>query len=532
MLMLALPLVVGVALTPPGATWTWIYVNPGDSFIYLAQAGQGSGGQWGFVNVWTWQPMPNVPLFPFYSLLGHLVPGAVFGPTSVGFAYQAARLVIAGLTLWQAWKLLREVTPSLVARRVGFLLAFFGSGFGLYELAVPALREAPRGLWDLYFGESSTFGALIGVPHHGLVLLAFIFAMRAFLSLLSRPQGNWRAAGVAAAATAVVAMVHPDKVAVLLLTAALAVLWLAPREAFRLPLLGQLGLVVAAGSAWLGVLLVLVLGRPESAGLALRGSHLPNPNPLFYLLGLGLPGLLALWAAPVTRARLRRASPGQVVAWSFVVASVLETCIPTDLVDHRLEGVQLALAGIAAGALVHGLVPRLGRAGWFNRLAAWRGLPMDRRRLRSLAINLVVLAAVPTTLVTLVSFSATPVNGARDLYLEPGGAEAMAWIRGHTEPDAVILATPPTARFIAAYGVRHVAFGNASMTPDYDAEERATAQFFRPGEMDRHGYLRARRVSYLYFGVLEAATVAFEPRTEGYLQPVYENGKVTIFRVT
>jgi len=428
-----------------------------------------------------------------------------------------------------------ELSPSRASRRVAFLFAFLTAGFGFYEASIPPLRHASPGFYDLVYVESHALAGLLNAPHQALVLLGFAVYLRILLRLIRGGPGGWAVAGVGAAGSAMLSLIHPDKAVVVGLTTLTCLVW--TWRARGLPGSTWLrGGVAVAGGIPYSIVLVAAYRDPRLAAIARvaggqTGQQL-HPDPLFYLLGFGIPGLLALSGAPFSRARLKRASPAEIAAWSMVAASVVVALIPSDLIEHRFEGVQLVLAAIAARRLVHRLLPRLWRSGWFRPVAAGRGLTgQPLRAIRSRAIGLVVAASMPTALAGVVLTTSGAVTGSRDYYLGQGEPEALAWLRARAGSGQVVAATPPAARFVAVYAGTRVAFGNPVYSPGYSSERRALVDFFLSPGYDRRAYLEQRRVDYLYFGPLEKAIAVFDPGRLPYLRRVFSDRGVTIYRV-
>ena len=527
--LLASPAVVGIIVRPAGTTFTWVFVNPSDAFVYLTQMAQGSSGHWDFVDVYSARHLAGQPIFLFYSLVGHLLPAGAAGPAGLGLLYQATRLVFAALFLWQLWGFLGDVCPSAPSRRVAFLLAVLTAGFGVYELVIPDLR-ATRHIFDLVFDESSSFAGMMAVPHHAAFLLLLAVFLRALVRILARPQGSWPAAIVAALAAAGIAMIHPDKAVVTIVTVLVAALWswYVGRTSRRNLL--QAAIAALGPLPYVAALATFLYLHPELALLD-RAGNAVDPNPLFYLLGFGPTGLVVLATVPITRGRVSKASTGQLVAWAMVIGAVVDAALPSKLVDHQLEGLQFVLAALAGTALVHRLLPHLWRTAGFRRVAARRLLGYDRRRLRQLSINLFILVGLPSVLAYGLSLSAGPVLQPRDVYLRPGDVAATAWLRDHASPDAVVLATPTSARFVTAYAHTRVAVGDFAFTPNGSVEVAELSRFFTLPAYDRAGYLRAREVNFVYFGSTERSAAAFDPASLAYLAAVYTAADVTIYAV-
>jgi uncharacterized membrane protein len=64
-------------------------------------------------------------------------------------------------------------------------------------------------------------------------------------------------------------------------------------------------------------------------------------------------------------------------------------------------------------------------------------------------------------------------------------------------------------------------------------QKRAEAQEFFSGtrEVDRPGFLYRYGVAYLLYGPRERTMGEFEPGQATYLEPVFQRGEVTIYRV-
>ena len=266
------------------------------------------------------------------------------------------------------------------------------------------------------------------------------------------------------------------------------------------------------------------------ADIIRQGTPAPVPDPIpYYLLGFGITGLCALWGLPRVLRKPAAASPGEILLWSLALGGLVILIVPWTTIQHRGEGLQLALAGLAGRELVHSILPRFWRSRMFKAACGARPLGYSRRRLRLLSINLVLILASWSVL-------ALPVGGIRagkgladQLYLAADDPAALSWLRSNASHDDVVFGSPPTLQFVAAYSGSRAVWGDFAYTPDYDVEGQALARAFAGKSLD--SCLAHRGVRWVYFGPREAAHAGFDPAALDFLKPAYRSNGTVIYRV-
>jgi hypothetical protein len=294
----------------------------------------------------------------------------------------------------------------------------------------------------------------------------------------------------------------------------------------------QGGLMVLGGVPYTAFALLLTVADKQVVELLRQGRpHKPPPDPWFYYpLGFGFPGLFAAVGLPRVLRSPRRAPPGELLLWSMVAGSLVILLTPWQALDHRAEGMQLAVAGLAARSLVHEILPRFWRGRAFAAAVQRRLFGYRRRRLRLLSLNVVIILSSLTILaLTFASWRTALRDAPAEIYLNRDDPPALAWLRDHASPDQVVLAGPQSAQFVAAYGGTHVVWGEWAFTPNYDAEHLQLSAFFL-GQSEPRAYLRNHAVDWLYFGPREAG-FALQPGTIAALHAEYHQGETTIYRV-
>ncbi|MHB8510294.1 MAG: hypothetical protein ACYDGR_16885, partial [Candidatus Dormibacteria bacterium] len=471
MALFSFPYVVLAALTPAGRTYTGVLFNPSDGFFYLAQVLHGRLGDWTFRNYFTYLEQPPLLRDWMYPLLGRLTRAA--GPVPEALAFQGSRLVLTALLAWQAWRLCVELLNDRPSRRTAFLFMFFTAGLGVYQLLIPVMHGSVP--LDLAVAESSLPFEALYAPHLvGVLLLLAIFLRHLHRALMS---GRWTPVLVMATTGMVLTTIHPEKALVLLLAVVLVGAWgLGTHQVTSRTLLR---IAIAMIALFPYPAYILWLSRTDAQFINFLHQDRYDPvSPAGYLLAFGIPLVCAL--AGVHRLlRPRHISSGEVLLWSFTAAGLLLVLFPSSMVPRKsIEGVQMAISILAGRNLVHELLPRLWRTRVFAVVVAHRPFAYNRRRLRLLSLNLVVILSSPTVLALAFASPRAALGDAAELYLGPDDPAALAWLRDHAMSSDVVIGGPVTGQFVAAYGGTHVVFGHWQWTPNVAIEAAAVHAYF------------------------------------------------------
>jgi hypothetical protein len=204
--------------------------------------------------------------------------------------------------------------------------------------------------------------------------------------------------------------------------------------------------------------------------------------------------------------------------------------LPWQTIQHRGEGLQIAIAGLAGQELVHSILPRLWRRRGFRALAARRVAGYGRRRLRLLSINLVLILSSTSVMALSIGGTRAGLALSEQLYLNRDDPDALGWLRSHGSSNDVVVAAPDSLPFIAAYSGARAVWGDFAYTPNYDAEGSRLAAFLTGTEPPRP-YLASRRVTWVYFGPREKEHPGLDPGSLDFLSVAHRSGDTVIYRV-
>jgi hypothetical protein len=111
---------------------------------------------------------------------------------------------------------------------------------------------------------------------------------------------------------------------------------------------------------------------------------------------------------------------------------------------------------------------------------------------------------------------------------------AVNWLRENAPATAVVLGEYETGNYVAAQAGQRVVLGHWAETANYEEKETAVSQFFTGSTTDtwRDELLLNYGVNYVWYGPREKELGSFDPASSPYLELVYENDTIQIYRVT
>ena len=580
----SIPYVAGYLSQTPdhrfiGAVYDWE-----DYYSHLAKMQQGMRGAWDYHILFTPEDHPGAPINTFYIALGHLTGALGLSPLPV---YHLTRIVCAMILLATVYGFIGAFVPAdgrrtgdhgggdhggsplraraparrtggppcppahrtggppcppdggdhgggnhggsplRDGRRVAYLLACFSSGLGwLVLLLTRSYTLGGITPVDFWLIEMTTFFTVLTFPHTCLALAAHLIAFARMVRGL-RGEGDWRDGLVAAGATLLLAVIHPYSL--LPLDASLGGYALFRLVRYRRAALPPLLLLF--GFVLLPLPLVWNQYRAIAANPVLSAwqaqSTTFSPPPLHYVLGYGLVLILAVWGgARAVRAREEAATP--LLLWPLIVAPLLYAPIVFNLQRRMIEGVQVPLAILAATGLVDGLLPAVQR----SRLAGWLARRGYRRpRFGRLVALLTLALTTPSTLYLLLSLTLGVTSGYGPLYTSQAEMAAVRWLGEHGAPTDTVLSSYEIGGLIPAWSGRRVFWGHWAETIDL-AHKRVEAEaFYSSDEFDRPAFLARYDIAYVFHGPRERALGGFDPAAAPYLEPVFRQGDVTLYRV-
>ncbi|MBI5879175.1 MAG: hypothetical protein HZB53_16125 [Chloroflexi bacterium] len=492
------PVALVGALTPSNFHFLGFLYAWDDAAGYLAAMREGARGFWLFVLPFTATDTEPILLYPHYLFLGHL--SAWLGGEPI-VVFHAARAAAGAILLASLYAFLGRIFDTTADRRLAFLLAALGSGFGW--LALIGGYIAP----DIWQYEVSVFQAMLASPHFALSMACLLWLMELLVSPAPLNRREWLR--LLLGATLLGAMQpYPLVVAGVVIAA-----WHLARRlrsgAWPHELVMRGAAVIAGAGPW-----ALYYAWAQSHFSSFAGWQAQDvtlsPSPVDYVIAGGAPLALALVGTAMLIAQWRTPTAH---GWGI----------------SRPNG-QLLLLWLALGALM-----------------LYEPLTHHQRRFAfGLSIPVACLAVVgyrrlqaqwlhiaPFTLVVFCSLSALvlPIYTAAQaqqrpsyMFLSADEWAAFKFLRAQP-PDGAVLASPLAGLFIPAWTDQRTVYGHPHMTLNAAATQQAVESYFG-GALPASSALLAP-VTYIFIGPRERAMGT--ARLPARFVPVFAQGDVTIY---
>jgi hypothetical protein len=233
------------------------------------------------------------------------------------------------------------------------------------------------------------------------------------------------------------------------------------------------------------------------------------PTPLSMMLGLGLPLALAVTALPAVWRR-RAHIEGLLACWVVVVAILLYVPNPVSVQRRLLGGIYVPVALLAAQHLF--------ASGAF------------RSRLRTSQRRLAVVLSSFSSLLVLAIAVRFALGTFPAIYQSEDVVAGFNWLR--SAPRGAVVSSPGIGLYIPAWSGQRAYVGHYGETIDYFAKARTAGRVLSDQTSDDEvrSFFESQQIAYLFWGQEERAARRFDPASRPYLEPVFSQGTVAIFR--
>lgn len=477
-----------------------------DYNVHLASIQMGLRGEWQYRMLYTLEEMPPASIKLFYVFIGQV--GRVV-PLTPPMLYQVVRWMSGLGMLLTLYAFAAQFIRTIVWRRVAFLIGALGSGIGWLLLILrwqPQPEVSPIDFWliDLY-----GFFSLLVFPHFAAVMALLWLTVLTMLRHWETRQRRWLVLTLVCVVGMQIIQPFGSIIVTAILTSYAVWGWLARATRFPFTSLSLFILVQIP----LGIYTFWILfGDPLWSRFSAQNITL-SPEPVYYALGLGLAGILAILGVwYVTQRRFDQRY--LLVVWLIVVAVLVY--LPFASQRRFTIGVSAPIGVLAA----FGLRSVLWRCRWLRRV---------RGSIILLTLAMTMLSTFYLTLGSVLLVSAR----APHLFDPAPVVEAIDWLGTVSADRDVVLSAERTGNLIPARIGRRVYVGHEMETLDYARKARDVERFFGAEMRDdeRRVFLKNIGCQFVFWGPYERALGDFQPARMTSLHLVYSNESVSIFRV-
>lgn len=119
-----------------------------------------------------------------------------------------------------------------------------------------------------------------------------------------------------------------------------------------------------------------------------------------------------------------------------------------------------------------------------------------------------------------------------NMYIDNRNVFATAWLKGNTPPSSVIFSSLSDGSLIASMSLRKVFIGHRHETIHFAQKSQEAEHFAKQQDgSKRLAFLKENHINYLFVGPEEKKALLFNPAEDAFLEKVYDNGYVVIYKV-
>lgn len=479
--------------TPPGFWFSGFnfWFDPWDINSYFAYMRQGFNGSWLYQNPYTPSLSPALPVFSLYFLLGHL--SRAFS-LPIPFVYHLASLFLTILFFLIIYIFISFFVKEKSWRFGTLFLVAFGGGIGWLSFFRISFA-------DVTIPDATTFQTL-HLPHfvldQSLFLAAILFS---FCAILFK---KWKLALTSSVIGIILAFIHPYSLfaALFILLGFLAVLILSKR------LLSNVIYFLPQFIIWSTILFIfyalLFLKKPPVFIIATNEAL--SPSPLYFFLSYGFLSLLAIFGLYTLWCKRDEKS---LFLFSWLIFHFLALYLPFHFQRLMLKSFFIILSLVAIiglkklGSLIKNPWPAYFGFFFFSTL---------------------------TQMIMILDLFLSFNSSRRWVYLTKEEKYAFDFLLKDSRPGDVILASDKISNFIPAQTNNRVSSDKQVLRPEMEKEK--TSRFYSGAFLSSPPpFMKKEKIEYVFWGPEEKELGDFDLTKLTYLENIYQNGKVTIFKV-
>jgi hypothetical protein len=486
-----------------------------DFNTYLTWMEQGKLGHALFKDKYTTEQNPRTLFHPLFLFLG-LVSRLTGLPLRA--VAEAAREMLGLLLLFSFYPFISLFFRDIRLRILTFCLLLFSSGFGWMMFAAPLIASL-TGSWVMLGTININMFNLIFAP----AVYSFsclLLVMGFYFFLLGVSEGKNLFFKLSGAFLSLLVLTHPFDAQIFFSVIVLFFLanWL---FAGRAPVSQLLPIAITLPVIFLQAL--AAFANPIFKEHAVGGAATVSSNLIFYIGGLGLTfffalaGIMEILSGKASIDRTVKQRQLFIMIWVAAVPALLY--LPTTFQGRAPLGIQLPITILAALG-IEALIKRFS----LNAVVAWAAiflltLPTNAMLLKHCIINL---------------NNSKHIEKGIAPFLDRGIYDAMVWLSKNTKEDEVVFSDWNIGNYIPSVSGNTVFVGHWPQTTDFYNKQALVEQFFGIGLNDaqRKQILSYATADYVFFSFKEAAFGSFNPDQADYLQLVYNNEGVKIYKVS
>jgi len=507
------PIIAGLIAKPANSVFLGFqFINRVDTPVYYSWIEQAKDGHILFKNLFTSENEPRFIFDPFWLGVGLF--GKIFNLSSFA-AYQLARIflipILLGLTYIFAAYFIKEENR----RKTCFLLLIFSSGLGWATWLIAKIFSLNLSIlpMDLWTPEAFTFATIYNSPHFiaSLILLLLVF----LLMLMASESGKFFYSITAGLSALILFQFHPYHILTIFMVTGIYYLSLCLRDRkIKWNLAGHFAVLAFLSSPAIFYHLWTLSNFWTRQQFAIQNNCF-TPGPLVMLLSYGF--IFVLACVGIYHLSLKRKDDRELFLFVWPLVHLALIYLPLNFQRRLTAGLHVSLSILAVYGFYH-----LKNKNFF----------LFRKKFLNIFFFITLLTfSNYFLLINDLTYYTNPPE-TYSSYITKNESEAMSWLRHNTPAESIIFSLPSHGNLIPALSLRATYLGQWGMTAQAGYKTSEIVRFFK----NYHGKIRAtflknNKINYIFYGSQERAFGNFNPEQADYLEKVYQNEEVAIYKV-
>ncbi|MFA5128987.1 MAG: hypothetical protein WC445_03425 [Patescibacteria group bacterium] len=512
----SLPILFGFFSTPEDSLFLGFQlIDHADTPVYYSWIEQVKSGHIIFKNLFTSESEGRFIFDPFWLGVGLFA--KIFSLSSFA-VYQLSRIFLIPVFLAVAYIFISHFFKEEKKRKPCFLFLIFASGLGWLVWLISKIFSITPSAWpmDLWVPEAFTFSTLYNSPHFIASLTLFIAVL--FLTLLAIEKNKKNYSLLAGLTALFLFQFHPYNAPALAGILGVYFIFLCLKnKKIKWDVLKHYFILLTISLPAIIYHIWTLKNFWTRQQFALQNICL-IPNLSVTFLSYGFLFLSACFGTFILLKKEKNDKSFFLLAWFF--AQIILIYAPVNFARRMTTGLQIVMALLAMNGFFY----------LFDTNTIFKKL-FDRKKILLWFIFIVFsLSNYFLIIDDLVYYSAPPQIYAP--YLSKNKNEAMIWLKNNTAEESVILTSPPNGNLIPAISLRSVYVGQWGLTAAQTIKTEWLKYYFsRFNSQTRATFLKINKIDYLFFGPEEKNAANFNPDEDKYLENVYQNNEVIIYKV-
>lgn len=476
-------------------------INGADLHSYLAWIIQSKNGTILFEQLFSSEPQTRAFFHPLFLVLGWVA--NIFNLSSLQ-SYHIGRIILGFAFIFTAYAFIAHFFKELNERVIALLMVIFCSGLGWFFGAASS---------DLWMSETVTFLTL----HESVLNTASLTCQLIIFLLVNKfwNSDNYTPSIFAAGILLLVGLIHSYYVLPILIITTTYAIWLY-RQGFRRVFAHQSILIIGALPAILWQLYVLNTNSVMGVWATIQ-TTVPSTHPLNYVIGYGLPLLLAVFGGSYVIYKQDKRY-WFLLIW-FLSLTVLLYFPPLLRFQRKFsEGLQVAITMLAAIALFW-------LVGHFKISAKFK---------YSLICLLIIYCSISNLWIMYRNIKFYSQKQP-PYFISKSSQEAVNWMGQNVALNNLILTGTFMGRLVPGISGHKVYFGHTDQTVNYYQKLQITYNIISSQINHRDPleyFVKTEGIGYIIVDAEVWKWGGDQLSNRRYLQVVYENADVQIYKVS